>query len=356
MKSALSLARRGLGNVAPNPAVGCLIVKEGIVLGRGWTQPGGRPHAETVALKQAGVGAVGATAYVTLEPCAHYAVTPPCAEALVKAGIVRVVIAIGDSDKRVSGQGVNILREAGVSVVEDVLSDEAQLLNRGFFLTVTEDRPLFSLKAATSLDGKIATSSGESKWITESTARRYGHMLRAQHDAILVGVNTVIADDPELTCRIYGLEKASPIRIVLDSCLRMPSNAKMLRGVGQTAVWVVTNERMRNSEESLALLQRGVDLIFVKNTAELKDVASSLRSKGVTRVLVEGGAHIHASFLRAQLCDFLYHFIAAKVIGDDGLGAIGSIGLAQLQDAPHLKLVDHQKVGEDLLATYRNAG
>lgn len=356
MKSALSLARRGLGNVAPNPAVGCLIVKCGIVLGRGWTQPGGRPHAETVALKQAGTAAVGATAYVTLEPCAHHGNTPPCADALVQAGIARVVIATGDRDERVSGEGVQILQGAGVSVTEGVLGDDAKSQNLGFMLTVTKGRPLFSLKAATSLDGKIATSKGESKWITGFEARHYGHMLRAQHDAILVGVNTVIADDPDLSCRISGLARNSPVRVVLDSQLRIPSNAKILQDIDRAPVWVITTEEKRHSQESLALVGLGAEVLYVKDIRDLTEVATSLSEKGVTRVLVEGGAQVHASFLRTQLCDFLYHFTAAKIIGDDGLGAVGNIGLAQLHDAPHLKLVDHRMVGKDLLATYRNAG
>lgn len=355
MKGALALARRGLGNVAPNPAVGCLIVKGGSVVGRGWTQPGGRPHAETEALRQAGTKAFGATAYVTLEPCAHQGQTPPCAEALVKAGIARVVIAIGDSDIRVSGKGASILRGAGVEVTEGVLRDEAKEINEGFFLTVEAARPLFSLKLATSIDGKIATNSGESKWITGTEARRYGHMLRAQHDAILVGVNTVVMDDPDLTCRIEGLENRSPARIILDSTLRTPIEARVFNGISHSPVWIVTGEEKRGSAEHSALAAAGAMFTFLPNVRDLQAVGKALSKLELTRVLVEGGAQIHASFLNAGLCDALFHFTAAKLIGGDGLGAIGNMGLAQLKDATHLKLVDHKRIGEDLLATYRNA-
>lgn len=356
MRSALALAARGLGNVAPNPAVGCLIVKDGLLVGRGWTQPGGRPHAETEALQQAGQKARGATAYVTLEPCAHQGKTPPCASALIEAGVARVVIAIGDSDKRVSGKGIKMLREAGIAVTEDILSDEASQLNAGFFLTIAEQRPLFSLKIATSIDGKIATSSGESKWITGSDARRFGHMLRAQHDAILVGSNTVVMDDPDLTCRIEGLAAASPMRVVLDGGLRTPADARLFRTAGQTPVVIVARTEMQNSGRHADLAKVGAECVFVKDTKDLRAVSEALVDRGVTRVLVEGGAQIHASFLRASLCDYLFHFTAAKLIGGDGLGAVGDIGLAELKDAPHLKLVHHKRVGEDFLATYRNAG
>ncbi|MBV1901237.1 MAG: bifunctional diaminohydroxyphosphoribosylaminopyrimidine deaminase/5-amino-6-(5-phosphoribosylamino)uracil reductase RibD [Kordiimonadaceae bacterium] len=355
MKSALALAERGLGTVAPNPAVGCLIVKNGIVVGRGWTQPGGRPHAEAVALEQAGAAAKGATAYVTLEPCAHHGKTPPCAEALVKAGIARLVVAAGDTDPRVAGKGLQILQEAALDVTQGVLEDEAQRQNAGFFLKVGASRPFFTLKVATTIDGKIATSAGESKWITGNAARTFGHMLRATHDAILVGVNTVLADDPELGCRIAGLSQRSPVRIVLDSNLKTPATAQMLQGPRGADVWLIANAHTKGSAAASTLAKAGAKLFFVKDTRDLKSVAALLAGEGLTRVLVEGGGTIHASFLRSDLCDQLFSFTAAKVIGAEGIAGVGELSLALLENAPHLKLVSSRKIGTDLLATYRNA-
>lgn len=355
MKAALALARRGLGNVAPNPAVGCLIVKDDIVLGRGWTQPGGRPHAETEALLQAGARAKGATAYVTLEPCAHYGQTPPCAEALIAAGIKRVVAGIADSDTRVSGKGLELLQAAGIEVVEGILSADAASINAGFFSTVEKKRPLFTLKAAMSVDGKIATESGESKWITGAAARQYGHMLRVTHDAILVGVETVLADDPELTCRLPGLSAQSPIRIILDSHLRTPPTAKLLLNSKQVPLWIVANASVAASEKAKALSSAGADLVFVEDTRDLNSLGQILAERGLTRVLIEGGGTIHASFLQQDLCDVFHVFTAPKVIGNEGISGIGNLALAELVRAPHFKLTKHKAVGADLLATYRKA-
>ena len=214
MRAALALARRGLGNAWPNPAVGCVLVKEGRVIGRGWTQPGGRPHAETEALRRAGDAARGATAYVTLEPCSHHGRTPPCCEALAEAGIARVVMAMRDPDPRVNGRGLAMLRGAGIAVEEGLLEAEARALNAGFFRRIQAGMPVVTLKLASTLDGRIATASGESRWITGAAARREVHALRARHDAILVGSGTVLADDPDLTCRIPGMERVPMLRVV----------------------------------------------------------------------------------------------------------------------------------------------
>ncbi|MBT3397327.1 MAG: bifunctional diaminohydroxyphosphoribosylaminopyrimidine deaminase/5-amino-6-(5-phosphoribosylamino)uracil reductase RibD, partial [Alphaproteobacteria bacterium] len=216
MRSALALAQRGLGQVWPNPSVGCVLVKDGHPIGRGWTQPGGRPHAETEALARAGDRARGATAYVTLEPCAHHGETPPCAAALVEAGVAKVVVACRDPDTRVNGGGIDALKSAGIDVVEGVLETDAIDLNIGFFTRVQSDRPMVTLKLAASIDGRIATSAGKSKWITGPGARAHGHGLRARHDAVLVGAGTVNADDPELTCRLPGMTGRSPVRVILE--------------------------------------------------------------------------------------------------------------------------------------------
>ncbi len=240
MRAALALARRGLGRVWPNPAVGCVLVRDGHVVGRGWTQPGGRPHAETEALKRAGDLARGATAYVTLEPCDHEGATGPCSNALLQAGIGRVVVAMQDPDPRVSGRGIARLREAGVEVTVGPCREEATQLNLGFFLRVTEGRPMVTLKLATSLDGRIATASGDSKWITGEQARAEAHSLRASHDAVLVGSGTALADDPALTCRLPGMEDRSPVRVIADSRLRLPLSAEVVRTADRVPTWLVT--------------------------------------------------------------------------------------------------------------------
>src|SRR4051794_21716572 len=240
MSAALALARRGLGNVWPNPAVGCVIVKDGRVVGRGWTQPGGRPHAETEAIARAGEAARGGTAYVTLEPCSHSGRTPPCAEALIAAGVSRVVASIEDPDPRVAGGGLTKLREAGIAVESGLCADQAEEINAGFLRRVRTGRPLVTLKLATSLDGRIATASGESRWITGPAARERTHLLRATHDAILVGTATVLADDPQLTCRLNGLEHRSPVRVALDRNLVIPPAARLVAEAGRVPTWFIT--------------------------------------------------------------------------------------------------------------------
>src|SRR3546814_156950 len=239
MDMALDLARRGLGRVWPNPAVGCILVRDRRIVGRGWTQPGGRPHAETVALAQSGAAAQGATAYLTLEPCSHHGKTPPCADALVAAGIARAVVAVGDPDPRVNGNGLARLRKAGVTVELGLRSDEAAELNAGFFTRTLVGRPLVTLKLATTLDGRIAIHDGQSRWITGETARAWAHGLRARSDAIMVGSGTVLADDPQLTCRLPGLEDRSPVRIVVDSRLRIPLTARLFSTAREIPTWLV---------------------------------------------------------------------------------------------------------------------
>src|ERR1700693_2815456 len=239
-QEAVALARRGLGRVWPNPAVGCVIARDGRVVGRGWTQPGGRPHAETEAWARAGEAAHGATAYVTLEPCCHWGRTPPCADALIAAGVRRVVVAFEDPDPRVAGGGLAALRAAGLSVEAGLCAAEAAEINAGFFQRVRLGRPLVTLKLATSLDGRIATASGGSRWITGEAARQRAHLLRAEHDAVLVGTGTVLADNPRLTCRLPGLEQRSPIRIVIDRQLRTPPSAHVIAEATQIATWVLT--------------------------------------------------------------------------------------------------------------------
>ena len=352
MRVAIGLARRGLGQVAPNPAVGCVLVKDDIIVGRGWTQPGGRPHAETEALNQAGASSQSATAYVTLEPCAHTGETPPCADALAKAGVARVVIAVRDPDPRVSGNGTAMLLAAGIAVTQSVLEQEASELNLGFFSRISLSRPRFTLKTASTLDGKIALASGDSKWVTGGRARTFGHLMRAEHDAILVGVNTVIADDPNLTCRIPGLECRSPVRVILDSNLRIPSNAAVLsnNSGGQPPIIITKANTDRRQ-----FAGRNVEFVDVENPHDIGAVAKALGDRGLTSVLVEGGAQVAASFVSAGLVDNLCVFSSGKLIGNSGLSAVGNLNLAALPDAPHFTPTGIRRLGPDMLATYRKA-
>lgn len=359
MLTALSLARRGLGIVWPNPAVGCVIVREdqqGRIVGRGWTQPSGRPHAETEALKRAGHLAKGGTAYVSLEPCSHYGETGPCTEALIDAGIRRVVVAASDPDPRVSGSGIARLRDAGLDVLTDVCREEGTLLNRGFFLRITQGRPLITLKMATSLDGKIATHLRDSRWISGPESRAHAHRLRAEHDAVLIGSETAIADDPELTCRLPGLEPHTPIRIVLDSRLRIDPESKLVQSAWVFPLWIVTTAGQ--DQDALEVLQKaGAEVIELPPAAngrpDIGDVVKTLAARGLTRVLVEGGGGVAGSFIEAGLVDDIVWFRAPKLIGGDGIPALAAIGTERVADAPAFILVDTFKAGDDLMETYR---
>ncbi|GLQ06469.1 riboflavin biosynthesis protein RibD [Sneathiella chinensis] len=355
MALALRLARRGLGRVAPNPAVGCVIVRDGVVVGRGWTQPGGRPHAEVGALAAAGEQARGATAYVTLEPCSHHGKTPPCCDALIDAGVARVVVAVQDPDGRVNGQGLARLKQAGITVTTGLCETEARTLNEGFMLAKTAGRPVVTLKMATSLDGKIATKTGNSKWITGDAARRYGHLLRASHDAIMVGVGTALADNPSLTCRIDGLLDRSPVRIVADTRLSLPLTSELVKTARQVPVWIVTVPG--NDPDRLeAFRDLGVEIIEVKPSesgfAHMKTALDVLAQRGITRLLVEGGSHLQASLVKEHLADYLMWFRAAKIIGGDGISALQSIGLTNVGLAPSLELLETRRVGGDQLEKY----
>ena len=355
MRAALALARRGLGTVWPNPAVGCVIVKEGRVVGRGWTQPGGRPHAETEALAMAGRSAGGATAYVTLEPCAHHGKTPPCAEALIAAGIGRVVVAVQDPDPRVAGKGVEMLMRAGVKVVDGVLEAEAAEINAGFFMRVAAGRPLVTLKLASTLDGRIATHSGESRWITGSAARTMAHLLRAENDVIMVGSGTALHDDPDLTCRLDGLGERSPVRVVVDGRLRLPLTSRLVVSANDTPTWVLTLEGGDPARRE-AFEDAGVDVVQLPAGADgaidLKIALEALAESGVTRVLVEGGAHLAAALLRAGLVDRLIWFRAPRLMGGDGLAAAVAFGVDHLAQTPRFERIEVRPVGDDVMEIY----
>lgn len=356
MRAALVLARRGLGNVWPNPAVGCVIVADDRVVGRGWTQPGGRPHAETEALCRAGSKARGATAYVSLEPCSHWGQTPPCADALIEAGLARVVIGLEDPDPRVAGAGVSRLRAAGIAVETEIGAAEAAEVNVGFLMRERLGRPLVTLKLATSLDGKIATGTGESRWVTGPLARVSTHKLRAEHDAIMVGTGTVLADDPQLTCRLPGLGHHSPVRIVLDRNLRIPPAAHVIAEAREIPTWVLTLRSANNASRE-AFLDRGAILIEVDPDAagriDLVAAFRALGARGLTRVLVEGGGRLAAALLEARLVDRLIWMHAPLVIGADGIPAIAAFGLHALADAPRFERITTETVGADIVSTFR---
>ncbi len=355
MRAALALARRGLGNAWPNPAVGCVLVKDGRVIGRGWTQPGGRPHAETEALRRAGDAARGATAYVTLEPCSHHGRTPPCCEALAGAGITRVVMAMRDPDPRVNGRGLAMLRGAGIVVEEGLLEAEARALNAGFFRRIQAGIPVVTLKLATTLDGRIATASGESRWITGEAARREVHALRARHDAILVGSGTVLADDPDLTCRIPGMERVPMLRVVADARLRTPKASRLVQGAELAPVLIITAPGHSPAAQA-PFIAAGADIVTVPAHAagglDLPSLLRALGRRGVTRVLAEGGAGLAAALLRQGLVDRLVWFHAPAVMGGDGHPALEGLRLAALSAMPRFRRTAQRALGDDMLSEF----
>lgn len=355
MSTALALAARGLGQVAPNPAVGCVLCRDGDVVGRGWTQPGGRPHAETEALRRAGERAKGATAYVTLEPCAHHGQTPPCADALIEAGIARAVIAVGDPDSRVDGGGIERLKAAGVDVSVGSCAEQAKDLNAGFFKRTEKGLPFVSLKLASTADGQIATRAGNSQWITGPAARKRGHLLRATHNAVLSGIGTVLADDPMLTCRVEGMEDRSPIRVILDSTLRIPLESKLMASAREIPVWIITADSADKGREQ-ACLSAGAEVIRVRPDSQGRpDITAALHmlaARGLNRVLAECGPGVAAGLLKAGLVDRLQWFRAGKVIGGDGQSAIAALGVDTLAQTVSLTRVATYPLGEDMLETY----
>ncbi len=324
MAHALGLARRGLGRTWPNPAVGCVIVRDGVVLGRGWTQPGGRPHAETRAL--AGIDATGATAYVTLEPCAHHGQTPPCCDALIAAGVARVVTALTDPDPRVAGKGHAALRAAGISVTEHILADQARAANAGFLKRVTQGLPFVTLKLATSLDGRIATATGESRWITGAQSRRAVHAMRLNHDAVLVGSGTARADDPDLTVRDIGASH-QPLRLVIDSALSHSPDSRLGRTARHSPVWLIHSNAPADRQS--AWQATGATVLDCPSATGHVDLPAAFRllaAQGLTRILCEGGSTLAAHLIEHRLVDEIALFSAGLLIGADGHAALGPLG------------------------------
>lgn len=350
MALALSLGRRGQGRVWPNPAVGCVIVQDGRIVGRGWTQDGGRPHAETEALRQAGDNARGSTAYVTLEPCAHHGKTPPCAKALVDAGVARVVVAVADNDARVDGKGLEILRAAGIEVSVGEGASEARRDHAGFFTRTEVGRPFLTLKLANSFDGRIATGTGESQWITGPEARRLVHGMRSRHDAVMVGGGTARKDDPSLTVRDLGISH-QPARVVVSRRLDLPLMGKLARTASEIPVILCHGA---DADHALQKTWRdlGATLLpcAIRGTQlDPADVLQQLGAHGLTRVFCEGGGALAASLIEADFVDELVGFTAGVVIGAEGLPGIGAMGLSKLAAAPRYALQSVRHVGADVM-------
>jgi diaminohydroxyphosphoribosylaminopyrimidine deaminase/5-amino-6-(5-phosphoribosylamino)uracil reductase len=374
MSAAIALAARGLGATWPNPSVGCVIeAPDGRIVGRGRTATGGRPHAEVVALAAAGAAARGATAYVTLEPCSHHGQTPPCVDALIAAGVTRVVVATVDPDPRVNGAGLARLRAAGIEVHTGLMATEAHDTLAGFFNRVLHGRPLVTLKLASTLDGRIATLSGESRWITGPAARKAVHMLRAQHDAVMTGIGTVLADDPDLTCRIPGFAHRPIVRIIADSNLRTPPTARLIATARETPTWLL--HETENPQAAQQLERAGAICIQVQGRGmsdikygsawvgegqggstkgiDLHAALTVLGNCGLTRILIEGGAELAASLIRSDLIDRIVWFHAPSLIGSDGKPAILPLGVERVgQMKAFARVRGPIPVGDDVMTEF----
>ena len=353
MQLALALGRRGLGRTWPNPAVGAVIVKDGVILGRGWTQPGGRPHAETEALKRAGKDARGATLYVTLEPCSHQGKTPPCVDAIIRSGIARVVASLEDPNPEVAGQGYTRLRERGIAVETGLGGDEAAHQHAGHIRRMREGRPQVLLKLAASSDGKAGLPGRKPVGITGEAARGRVHQMRAESDAILVGIGTVLSDDPHLTCRLPGMIEWSPVRVILDARLRMPLATSLVGTARDTPTWVFTASASSAMAEDI-LKAKGVEVFRVDakdGRLDLNTVLKMLAGRGITRLMVEGGPTVAAAFVRADLVDEAALFRSPNPLGE-GIDVLEGLPLTALTKSPKLKPVASAAIGGDTLELF----
>jgi len=360
MQLALTLGRRGQGRTWPNPAVGAVVVKDGVIVGRGWTQPGGRPHAEPEALRRAGEAARGATLYVTLEPCSHVGKSPPCADAIIAAGIARVASAIEDPNPEVAGQGHARLRAAGISVEIGLGALEAAHDHAGHFRRVRDQRPHVILKLAVSSDDKIGAAGRKPVAISGEAAKARVHLLRAQCDAILVGIGTVLADDPLLTCRLPGMEPQSPLRVVLDRSLRIPGTSRLVHSARETPLWVMTSS-LSEAPAAMKLGAAGAHVIRVATAAtpppglDLAAVLHALSERGITRLLVEGGARVASSFVAAGLVDEVWLLRGPDAVGTDGIAALDALPLTAITQSPAFKRSASETLQEDVLTIYERA-
>src|SRR5579872_7416948 len=354
MELALALGRRGLGRSWPNPAVGAVVVKDGIIVGRGWTQLGGRPHAEPVALAQAGEAARGATLYVTLEPCSHIGKSPPCVDAIIAAGITRVVSAIEDPNPEVAGKGHAKLRAAGIAVDVGLGALEAAHDHSGHFRRIRNKRPHVILKLAVSSDGKIAGAGHRPIAISGEAAKARMHLLRAQCDAILVGIGTVLSDDPMLTCRLPGMEARSPVRIVLDRSLRIPAASQLTLSARNTPLWVMTSH-LSDAPAAAKLGATGAQVIRVASapvSLDLSAVLGTLAERGITRLLVEGGSRVASSFVASRLVDEFWLLRGKDAIGADGVAALDGLPLGAIIGSPEFRVRVSENIDKDTLTIY----
>jgi len=362
MALALALGRRGLGRTWPNPAVGAVIIRRDgdvpLIVGRGWTQTGGRTHAEIEALRRAGEAARGATLYVTLEPCSHFGKSPPCVDAVIAAGIKRVVSAIEDPNPEVAGQGHARLRAAGINVDVGLCAAEAAFDHSGHFRRIRDKRPHVILKLAVSPDGKIGAAGGKPLAITGDAARDRVHLLRAQSDAILVGIGTVLADDPQLNCRLPGMEARSPVRVVLDQNLRIPAASQLVRSARETPLWVVSSE-LAEAAAATRLGAAGTQIIRIPPGSasgfDLPSVLHALAGKGITRLMVEGGSRVAASFIAADLVDEIWLFRGAEAVGSDGVDALDALPLSKITQSQAYKVHASETFDKDTLTIYERA-
>jgi diaminohydroxyphosphoribosylaminopyrimidine deaminase/5-amino-6-(5-phosphoribosylamino)uracil reductase len=360
MQLALMLGRRGQGRTWPNPAVGAVVVKDGVIVGRGWTQPGGRPHAEPEALGRAGEAARGATLYVTLEPCSHFGKSPPCADAIIVAGIARVVSAIEDPNPEVAGQGHARLRAAGITVDIGLGAVEAAHDHAGHFQRVRDKRPHVILKLAVSSDDKIAAAGRRPVAISGEAAKARVHLLRAQCDAILVGIGTVLADDPLLTCRLPGMAARSPVRVVLDRSLRLPATSRLVHSARETPLWVMTSN-VSEAPAAMKLGAAGAQVIRVAAATaparglDLPAVLHALAGKGITRLLVEGGARVASSLVTAGLVDEAWLLRGPDAVGADGVPALDALPLSAITQSPVFKQRASEMLQKDTLTIYERA-
>lgn len=354
MVHALALGRRGLGRVAPWPSVGCVIVRNGRVVGRGTSDRATLRHAERVALDQAGAAARGATVYVTLEPCAHHGRTPPCADALIAAGVARVVVATGDPNPLVAGRGLARLGQAGIAVETGLGEAEARADQRGFFGVVGRGRPMLTLKLATTLDGRIATATGESRWITGPQARRAVHAMRMRHDAVMVGGGTARADDPALTVREMG-RVDQPVRVVVSRRLDLPWPGRLADSIGAAPLWLAHGAGDAPPDLAARWQAAGAELLPVPVAASLVapvPLLQALAGRGLTRVLCEGGGTLAAALLAAGLVDEIVVIAAGRVLGAEARPSVGGLGISALADAPGFDLAEIRPLGGDVLTRW----
>ena len=362
MERALTLAAKGRGSVSPNPMVGAVMVNNGKVVGEGFHRAAGGSHAEIFCIQEAGHLSKGATLYVNLEPCSHYGRTPPCIKAVIQTGVSKVVIAMQDPNPLVSGKGIQLLRDNGIEVVTGVMEEQARALNRVFIKYITTQKPFVAVKSASTLDGKTAAKTGDSKWITRYPAREYVHQLRNEYDSILVGINTVLTDDPSLNCRIDNPNKRDPIRVVLDSKLRIPLNAKIINSSASAPLIIFT--AANNREKIKELTKMGVEVIEQRNEADeaieqkegtgisIDFVMTELAKREISSVLVEGGSSVIWSFFQEGFVDKYYMFIAPKIIGGkEAVPIIGGAGIEIMNNAIEMKWQEVKFIGDDLLLT-----